>query len=124
MNTQQIISSAIDGAMDQPVNGVKRVALVGAGLVLVSKGLNRRGIGGTCSALAGAVMCIQGITGKSPLAALLSYESKKRRADAPSFAHMKRAATQEPSDDVEEASMESFPASDPPSSHRSESARF
>ena len=95
------------------------------GTALALMGVVRGGMFGTLMAAAGAGLAYYGITGRNPMQALRtaleqgpnygSGAGDGGSADAPSYQHdFRRRAGQTPEDEVEEASMESFPASDPP----------
>jgi len=88
------------------------------GSVLVGIGLLRRGLLGWAAAFTGAGMVYRGITGRNILAELACAERSgiSKHDGGPSYQHdFENKAEQKPVDNVDEASMESFPASDPPS---------
>lgn len=81
-----------------------------AGAMLALSSLRRRDIGaGALFALSGAALIFRGVAGRSGL--LEAVGGVVRREIRRGRSHSPEAAM----DDVEEASMESFPASDPPS---------
>jgi len=87
------------------------------GALLAMAGLARGGISGGIAALAGGAMLYRGITGRNPLEGImeLGAQSDLEQDRGPSYQHdHRRRAEQQPIDKLEEASMESFPASDPP----------
>jgi hypothetical protein len=90
---------------------------VGGGL-LALLGLSRRSVFGTLLAALGGTMIYRGATGRDPLRflhGLLDLPSTGSASETPSYQHdFKPRSTQMPQDEVDEASMESFPASDPP----------
>jgi hypothetical protein len=85
------------------------------GTLLLWRGVRRRGFLGAVAAGAGALLVCRGWTGHMPLCGRHA-ESRRRSRSAlgPSFQHDARPQQQRPNDDVDEAVMESFPASDPP----------
>jgi hypothetical protein len=104
--------------VDPPGQALRAVATV-AGVWLAGSGLMRRGTCGAVMAAVGAVLAYGGITGRNLLDALRPADRPRhgRPEAAPSGRATPAAAdapVQLPADAVEEASMASFPASDPP----------
>ena len=94
-------------------------ALLVAGGAFALAGLAMRGVRGLVLTAAGGCFIYQGLCGHSIFTRLLCPHRRDRglRDDAkqsPSFQNDVIPAKQAPQDEVDEASMESFPASDPP----------
>jgi hypothetical protein len=92
--------------------------IVGGSLV-TGLGLLRGGVCGAAVAVLGASAICRGVTGKNPWKMLLNdlcptcFDSE-RRNESPSFQNDVIPSSQKPQDEVEEMSMQSFPASDAP----------
>ena len=105
-----------DTPEQQPLWGV-------AGGLLLLLGFTRRSLPGLAMMLVGGAMVSRGVTGLSPWYRYIAPRPAKDRGAAerpggergPSYRDEEEAhSSQEPSDEVDEAAMESFPASDPP----------
>ena len=90
---------------------------VGGGL-LALVGLSRRSVPGLALATIGGAMLYRGVTGRDPIRLvrqMFACETSGSASETPSYQNdTDGRSTQKPEDKVEEASMESFPASDPP----------
>jgi hypothetical protein len=84
------------------------------GGVLALCGLVRGGVLGWVALFAGASMICRGVTGKNPFCRLTACADGDAPEPGPSHQNDARPAAQTPRDAIEEASMESFPSSDPP----------
>ena len=103
-----------------PPGTVGGAAWLLGGAVCVLAGTTRRGICGGAMGLVGAGMLFRGATGLNPLMLLCPGCRRGGRDggpdESPSFQHDDQGlpTRQAPEDEVDEAAMESFPASDPP----------
>lgn len=95
-----------------------------AGVALLRSAARSNGLLSVLGLVTGAALTYQSWTGRNVLdvmGRLLSPEKAPsgRAVDSPSYpGQPEHADAQLPTDEIEEASMGSFPASDPPASHR------
>ena len=98
-----------------------RTGATAAGLYMISNAARGRGLTSILASVAGAALAYYGWTGRNPADLVLCDRPRHgRSSETPSYSGHRRGANgvQIPADAVEEASMESFPASDPPASRR------
>lgn len=99
---------------------VNKALLTALGAAMVIKGAKSAGILAVGLTVGGAAVLSRAITGKSLIDTLgLGGHRSADTPNAPTFRDEGRATSQEPEDAIDEAAMESFPASDPPASHHS-----
>jgi hypothetical protein len=94
---------------------VSRAASGAGGAWMLLSGLRRGGFAGATFMAAGATLICYALTGENPLSRMAGgcCGLGESHDSAPSYAHDKSRAPQHPVDRVDEAVMESFPASDP-----------
>jgi hypothetical protein len=96
---------------------MSRFAWGAGGALIALMGKHRGGLLGLGAMAVGGGMIYRGVMGYSPLRALLCDQRGSQSGDpnqTPSYHHDWKGASQVPNDKVDEAAMESFPASDPP----------
>lgn len=96
--------------------GCQDVLFASVGGVLAFTGFVRGGPLGWLAVFGGAAMVCRGMTGRSPFCGKTASADRANRTGltGPSHQNDARPTSQLPADEVDEASMQSFPSSDPP----------
>jgi hypothetical protein len=97
-----------------PSSQPQHLLMVGAGAFLGVLGFRQRGMIGGLLLAAGGLLVASGLTGTDMIRRLGALCRRRHDDGGPSYANQNPKIRQTAMDDVEEASMQSFPASDAP----------